>query len=936
MTKPYTPIQLGAPGEEISIRDLRTIKLRFKKLHQIRMDAIYDFLQPRQQVFLDLLPLIFHGNYPLLPAYVSHSAPAGIYGYNPNSRTLNSARKLLKTFHPGQTPSPWRAIDSLFLMGSAGSIAFAKTSDIDIWLCHRPDLSLSEIAELARKAQAVEEWANTLDLEVHIFLMNSKQFRLGSDVPISEESSGKTQHYLLLEEFYRTSIYIAGKYLAWWLVPPEQENNYQHYLRHLISHRFIDESQFIDFGGLNAVPAEEFISATLWHIYKSLKSPFKSLLKLLLMECYACEYPNTRWLSQSIKQAIYQGNFTSVDLDPYVLIYLKVENYLKQAQNESRLALARQNFYLKIMQFCDEGLSPQTLAYREQYLLDIAQRCHWPVNTVAELKQLRQWDIKKAVVEHDTILQQLTHCFRIIMGFATDHVSQTYRQSDDLKLIGRKLYSFLDKRTGKVEVLTTRSAVKNREFELAIAKSENAISPAWHLYLRKDLESNLNHQPILTCASLIEIMAWLIVNGFYHPKLQLFFGLNKSILSEELVKILAQLDTFLNHHYQRDRSLSHYRSIDAWLKSVIVVNMAADETQQSLCLISEHTDILSYGAEQQCLIQLCDRVSISSWSEITSNHYEGTEGFFNCLLDIANQHKKPTSVDDLTIVCQTPYRAQSIQQRVKEIFAALNKLLISSKPHYSPRHIVAAGNEFFLFYVEGKTLCVKLLKTVDQLLFELARAQPCFSQVTFDPATLIKTPLPLIFKENRPHSIQCFIGEKNKAAIVYALDENGSLFVRQHNEAAPRHLFAQYSIFLQSIGKRLSSHALNKLEWFEILENYAGSYQCRPLTLPNAGPSSNFDLCIRESEQQSNQGYVIQCNGRTFESPQLNPQIYHAVQQHVLKLRASGSRYPIYITDVALPASAFGVNGSNQLQTVHYLSMKRKIEEKFNSLPYMN
>jgi adenylate cyclase class 1 len=66
----------------------------------------------------------------------------------------------------------------------------------------------------------------------------------------------------------------------------------------------------IDFGGLEEIPAEEFISATLWHLYKSLSSPYKSLLKLLLMESYASEYPRPQWLCLEVKKAIYQGNIS--------------------------------------------------------------------------------------------------------------------------------------------------------------------------------------------------------------------------------------------------------------------------------------------------------------------------------------------------------------------------------------------------------------------------------------------------------------------------------------------------------------------------------------------------------------------------------------------------------------------------------------------------
>ena len=46
-------------------------------------------------------------------------------------------------------------------------------------------------------------------------------------------SSGSTQHNLLLEEFYRTSILVAGRYPMWWVVPPQFEKNYDEFIQWL-------------------------------------------------------------------------------------------------------------------------------------------------------------------------------------------------------------------------------------------------------------------------------------------------------------------------------------------------------------------------------------------------------------------------------------------------------------------------------------------------------------------------------------------------------------------------------------------------------------------------------------------------------------------------------------------------------------------------------
>ncbi len=938
MTKPYHPIQLGAPGEEISIKDLYAIKLRFKKLHQMRLQSVHDFLQPRQQIFLDLLPLIFHGNYPLLPGFISSSTPAGLFEYSPGGRTLQAARKFIQNFkYNAHSASTWH-IDGLFLMGSVGSIAFSKASDMDIWLCYHSDLCPQEIGELENKAQAVENWAATLDLEVHFFLMNSKLFRQGLDVPMSKESCGETQHYLLLEEFYRTSIYIAGKSLAWWLVPPEQEHNYGGYLKHLVDQRFIDENRLIDFGGLNAVPAEEFISATLWHIYKSLQSPHKSLLKLLLMESYASEYPNPQWLSLEIKQAIYQGHFTSTDLDPYLLIYQKVETYLNNSHSLERLGLARQNFFLKVIDSSDDAMSFQALASREKYLLTIADRCHWQIKTLEELKRHRVWDIKTAISEHDIILRQLAHCFRVIMGFASEHVNQSYRHSYELELIGRKLYSFLEKKTGKIEIITTRTAVHSREQELSIVEGRSADDKqSWTLFFNNVQNDSISDvDPILKCRTLIEILGWLVINGFYQPEQQIYVRSKLLNLShEELQRILGQLDLFFKNNFNWEASLVNYQSVNALIKSHVIVNIGdamPDGPDTGLCLISERSDVLSYGMDRRCLIQTVDRISISSWSEIVSSHHEGIEGFFDCLIGIINHHKKPLSNDDLSIVCYTPVRAKSIIQRIENVFGALVNLFSEPQQDSQSRYILSGGEAYYLFQRIDKDLAYTALTSNEQVLAELARPQEHYCSVYFDEKAMTQSPVPLIYTLNRPKTVQFFYFENCPVTTIYIIDERGTLYSREYTQSNCDQLLSHYSIFLLSIVKRMTKETIVDIEYYEIQKDSSDILTCQQIILKAPGTSKMLNLRICSIADENGPGYSIYCNEHVFSSLEYGNQVFHAAHQHILRCRQSKLDYPIYITDIDLPLSAFALARPDQLQTVHYLNIKQKIEVRLNNL----
>ncbi len=928
-----SPIHLGSPGEEISMQDLQSVKHRFKRLNQLRKQRVQEFLQPRQRIFLELLPLLFHSNVTMLPGFISSATPAGIPEYNPDAQTLNTARQFATNFNYTHIASHIYPIEGLFLMGSVGSIAFSKTSDMDIWVCHQSGLLPNAINELQQKVSAIEAWAESLGLEVHFFLIDSKEFRLGQNTPISTESSGQTQHYLLLEEFYRTAIYIAGKSPAWWLVPPHEEGNYTHYIKHLITNRFIPDHELIDFGGFEAVPAEEFTGATLWHLYKALHSPHKSLLKLLLMECYASEYPQTEWLCQDIKKAVYEGNYMKVDLDPYLLIYTKVERYLQIAHSHGRLALARQSFYLKVMGSSDTTLDAPTRASRELYIQQIAKCWNWPASTIDELKQIRSWNIQKATAEHAIIVQQLTHCYRMIMGFARDHVTPNQENNNnDLKLIGRKLHSFLEKKPGKIEIITTHAEVHSKENALSIVENNSAAKiNGWALYLKYvQMTTATNFEPIQKCRTLIETLCWLVINGLYHTHLLINFSSHSLQMPDsELRSILRHINLFLSHNFNFDAPLDIYQTQKIPLHSMVFINMGISDNER-LCVMSERSDPLSYGISRQCFIQTISRISLSSWSDITTSHEDGLDGLFNCLTDIINNNQKPLSLKNVKFVCHTPNRARDITFRVEVIFSILVKLFSTPQQNHSPRYILPGGTSFYLFQSVNKTLSYKMLATEKQLLDEIGRPQEQFSSIHFDQAVLENTPVRLIYSMNRPQVVQLFYYDNKTDINVYIIDEKGALYTQQHNKASVSHILKQYATFLESIISRTLFENFVDIEYYEIEKSSDDTFSCNPVQLNTA--SLNQELSLRITGEDTDDGiiYTIYCNEKEFSSLEHGNKTFYAAYQHIIQFRSVKSNYPIHITDVDLPLTAFGISNSAQLQTIHYLNYKQKIEDKFN------
>ena len=79
---------------------------------------------------------------------------------------------------------------------------------------------LQQLADATAQAGQRLQWiaAASQGAEAHLFLIEPRQFVTGErDSRLSSDDCGTTQHYLLLDEFYRTALWLAA------VRPPQRE-----------------------------------------------------------------------------------------------------------------------------------------------------------------------------------------------------------------------------------------------------------------------------------------------------------------------------------------------------------------------------------------------------------------------------------------------------------------------------------------------------------------------------------------------------------------------------------------------------------------------------------------------------------------------------------------------------------------------------------------
>ena len=926
---------------------IQSIKRRFMMLNNERLNRVNSTLRSRQKIFLEILPLLFHTNSMDLPGFVSKKTPVGIADYSPSKKCIDETKKVSKNFKYVRKAMRGFAIHALYLMGSSGTIAYSAKSDFDIWICHDPALKKSQVALLREKSDAISKWADSLGLEVTFFVLSAETMKQGTTESLSEESSGTAQDILLKEEFYRTSLYIAGRTPAWWLVPPEHELEHDEYIAGLIKKGLIDEIDIIDFGSVGTLPAGEFFGAGLWQLHKALGSPYKSVLKLMIMEAYANEYPNVQLLSNQMKQAIYDGE-TKIDaLDSYILIYNKLEDYLRKRNELERLDFVRRCFYFKVNLKLSNSNS-RNAQYRYEVMSELTKDWGWGGDDFKYLDSHTKWKVNQVMEERKVITSELTRSYRVLSDFARQHPEESNINSMDLNLLGRRLYAAFERKAGKVELVNPGISNDMTEERIKFVQTSSNGQDAWLLY-RDDVVTEVgNDVPLLKRThGLIELVSWCHFNKIIGP--QTHVSLSSKQPSFTLKELLAIIDSIKRLYVDGKLpriSMGMLQDRSRILSCAVYINMGIDpwvsHTQKGLHLTSNKSDALSYGGISKNLILSCDLMMVTSWGEVLTFRYSGETALLDCLCDYhawapLSDKKAPPPVQ---VYSFSSARGMAIAHRVEELFRDTIQTYYKSDCGKSTRYIIRIEYSYYMLQEENDAPRFQKLGDKADLIRVLGASQAEYSAIVFDRYMMDEAPLSEIVQHNHPDIVQLFFQVKDKKAVVYVLDERGSLFYQIAEYFNNDSLVGQYQKFLDNAINRRNmmeqaddgKEATAETEYFQIHKLRGNHARLERLSNPE---SSDIDKYfgiqvignVIDGEKPT---FTLYCDGEEFSSLEFGEEVFKEVAKFVLNKRNDKGRYPIYITDIDVTRPLLGVDGGLNLQTVHFLNYKSKIEYKLN------
>lgn len=895
----------------------------FLQLNQSRLEVARSLMTSRQQIVLDVLPLLLHFNHPQMPGFISHSVPCGVAHYSATAQQLQSLQTVARGV---QAPRGFaqQQISGVYLIGSVGSLAQARSSDMDVWLCYDESLSTDELAGLQRKCELIEQWAGGMNVELHFFLMNLTEFRHGQSQSAQGEDCGSTQHLLLLDEFYRSSLWLAGRQPRWWLIPNAEERSAEAFWQALLVNHRVNADHWLDFGAMPGIPPSEFVGAGLWQLNKGLKDPYKSLLKLLITRHYAGQYPNIRPLCWDLKDQVHRGQMDAESNDAYLLMLSRLTRQLQQEGNSERVQLARRAFYYKAGIPLSELSRNQRNSWRAQTMLNLCHSWGWHDEQLQELDQRPHWSPLRIARERNALISEMLGSYRFLAAFSQKYAPRLHISRADMQTLGNRLHAAFDTRPGKIIDINPGISPAIGQERLALNRHRDTWQLIPGVFYRSDDGMREQQQVLKQSPSLVELLCFARCNGLLENYTRMAVYPTHNPLSQYELKEVTQVIRALKPYKPENADFMQPARPLSWH---LLVNVGVDPqyelSRRGMQKISNRDDALGYSAARENLVLTIDLVSINSWGEWLVERFTGDAAMLQCLqnilqyLPIARTNGWPP----LSVHCYCASRASAIRLRVEQLLEDVQQHFIRQP---KAPYLIEAADSWYLLENSRKGIRLRIADSPLKLLALLARPATQFIGYTLDRTALLSSPLRHIFAQAKPGLWQLFYWRKEGRLYFYFLDEKGALLHQQWPDSAQgsQHWLLPQLRFLRQADQRWQVHdgrtQLRKIMLYE-LRRKAQTYDFELIRrkIPDL-PEQNSTIDLR-AVLDSHQQATLYCDGMEFSPWQYGSELYREVVNEVLQRRGSHEHYPLFLSDVELPDSQ---------NMIEHLQIKQRLENR--------
>lgn len=624
----------------------------FIRYNQYKINRILQTLSSRDGQVFTVIPRLLHVHQKGLPGYIQEDVPCGIHNFTVNAECRFASERLFPNIIIRRNERFTPFIETVLLMGSTGSIAQSQKSDADFTIfINKDNVPDDQLSWFHKKLQMIEEWAwETYKLEIHFFINDIQEVKNNIFGESDTESTGSALAKLLKEEMYRTAVIPAGKIPFWWIFPVDTNDDQYEFLVKQIQNNqtLLNANDFLDIGNVDDISQGEFFGGSIWALIKSFKSPFKTLIKMGLLEEYMFNDTQSNLLCHEIKNKVFTGT-PHEKIDTYLNLFERVDNFFRKTKSDVETDALRISFYLKVGTKVDrQDLAEGSSDPYKKVLIKLIRSWDWPEEKVLNLNSYFEWQMMEKVALGENINKILMSCYKNISE-ANNKLAEgkSLITERDTHLLGRKLFSFYRKTANKVENLFALVDGDTNEKELTffLQQSSSRGKNEWYLIRGKTLAliEQIPEENIIKKASSLQfLIAFTCFNNLYNKDTALLLRAEHTLVNDVDLKILlGELSSFLSQMNIADIANEKLLAKDH-IQQVFIIADFGNPVPREITMgniqdcknSSEYSQFINKRLQK---IRSIITIYLTSWGELFCKTYSGLNCMSRCLTDMVPQ-----------------------------------------------------------------------------------------------------------------------------------------------------------------------------------------------------------------------------------------------------------------------------------------------------------
>lgn len=880
-----------------------------------RLAYLYQGMRPKDRSTFSAIPWLLHNNVPGTPGFQpgTHPGPPhGIRDFDFNPTIQAAVLELFPRAINNRTSITQRPIvRSLLVMGSVGTIGHSGGSDIDYWVVYdEAAMTVAERTLFQRKVEAISAWARERGLDAHFFLVDVERARKDDfgKASLNAESSGTAMGRLLKEEFYRTAIYLGGDLPLWWTVPLGlDEAEYERLSQTLATSgpTIVQGLSFVDLGNVGLIDRGEFFGAALWQINKSLKSPFKSLLKMALLARYLHDdYPAL--LCDVLKRRVFEGERAPQYTDPYVLLFDAISEYYASRGDWTSFRLIQKCFYLKVgLKLSRERKERDNFLQRFRVMRAYILRWGWDRDLLTDLDGLEHWSIDRVAALGQSIRNFMLNTYRQLVQ--TVRTSDVRIDEEDVMVLGRRLYACFADEPGKVEHLFTYFLKEPRVEERLVALEVPSAPPnrRWETH-RRLVRGQLTgrDRAMHISADLGELSAWIVFNGLFAQSTVV--GLIAQTSRATVAELRHLLERFTGLFEIPDPfaiAPGTFLAPRRLTRVALVANFDQPKEPEDVSdkagvfYLPENWDILNYGRTRASQLTQVTLVTLNAWGEMFCLRFTGPNAL-TAAVRVMYRRMDPTAPPDHPPEVFAPHgrQYQALRNRLGKLVEQLFHTCVAPAPEDRSRVFVyEVGGQFQVARRDADDRSIVRARTLRGVVRQLGRLGTLQQETIADHLSpALGDVRALIERGNVDREAEILIGWRNdrESGRIFVRDERGRIFMQDTAAgAAERELSKIFRRVIYHLRGRIKSAAeLRKI--VRIYEFRDGRALGTPTTLAedtarainalSAPRARKVDLWLKGDLREGRQGVYLKLGQEVFSPKNFGRSFMYELVRRVL------------------------------------------------------